>query len=73
MPNSELLLRAAKNFFSKSGQLCPEAMVYELDHLRENLPMLASDHQTVQDLEFTRKFLDSVVDFIIECNEVKKA
>lgn len=72
MPNSELLSRAAKNFFAEPGQLCPEAMIYELCHLKENLHLLASDHQTVQDLESTQKLLDSIIGFIEECRGDKK-
>lgn len=72
MPNSELLSRAAKNFFAKSGQLCPEAMVYELHHLKENLPLISANHQPIQDLQSTLKLLDTIIDFIHECKEIKK-
>lgn len=70
--DAELLSRAARSFFTRSGQLCPEAMIYELHHLKENLHLLASDHQSVQDLQFTGEFLDTLVDFIRECSKGNK-
>lgn len=70
--DAELLSRAARNFFARSGQLCPEAMIYELHHLKENLHLLASDDQCIQDLQSTGEFLDTLVDFIQECGEGNK-
>lgn len=72
MTNDEMLAKAVRTFFARTPQLCPEAMILEIEFLRDSASV-ACEQQPNSDSCTTAKLLNNLAQLIKECSDLEQA
>lgn len=72
MTNDEQLAKAVRTFFARTPQLCPEAMILEIEFLKDAASMACGQFPHCDSCT-TAKLLESLAELIKDCSEMEKA
>lgn len=73
MKRDKQLATAVRGFFERNEFLCPEAMILEIQHIRDEHISKICEFTPIGEAKVTYQLLTNVCFLIQECSENKKA